>query len=55
MLSTSNSLGLKDALTLTRTADMLVGPSVLEPADGGGREATRVLAEQGGQRLLEVA
>src|SRR5215204_6782775 len=34
---------------------MLLRPGVLEPSDGRGRQPASVLAEQCGQRLLEVA
>ena len=36
-------------------AHMLFRPGVLEPPDGRGREPAGILAEQGDQRLLEVA
>src|ERR1051325_11687659 len=36
-------------------ARVFVRPGVLEPGDARGRKAARLLAEQGGQRLLEVA
>ena len=34
---------------------VVVSPAVLQPADGGGRQAAGVLAQQGRQRLGEVA
>src|SRR5215208_4322417 len=34
---------------------MLVAPALLQPRDGRGRQARRILAEQGGKRLLEIA
>jgi len=34
---------------------MLLDPAALQPRDGGGRQARSVLAEQCGQRFLEVA
>ena len=36
-------------------AGVLVNPSLLQPRDSRGRQSTGVLAEQGSQRLLEVA
>ena len=36
-------------------AHVLVRPSVLEPADGRGRESAGILAKQSGERPLEVA
>src|SRR6266446_2460060 len=32
-----------------------VAPDLLQPRDGRGRQARRILAEQGGKRLLEIA
>jgi hypothetical protein len=34
---------------------VLVAPDLLQPRDGRGRQARRILAEQGGKRLLEIA
>jgi hypothetical protein len=34
---------------------VLVEPDLLQPRDGRSRQARRILAEQGGKRLLEVA
>ena len=34
---------------------MFVGPDLLQPRDGRGRQASSILAEQGGQRRREVA
>src|SRR4051794_16721740 len=34
---------------------VLVAPDLLQPRDGRGRQARRILAEQGGKRLREVA
>jgi len=33
---------------------VLVEPDLLQPRDGRSRQARRILAEQGGKRLLEV-
>src|SRR4051794_18923826 len=34
---------------------VLVEPDLLQPRDGRGRQARRILAEQRGKRLLEIA
>jgi hypothetical protein len=36
-------------------ARMLLRPGLLEPSDGGRRQPAGILAEQRGQRLLELA